>query len=102
MPEAAAKRIKGIEASILAAFTFDGVPVSGFIGESIAAALLRAGYAATRLTQKQREQRGYYCGMGVCWECVVLVAGVGQVRACLFPVRSNMIVQRTSLATEGK
>jgi hypothetical protein len=102
MPEAAAKRIKGIEASTLAAFTFDGVPVSGFVGESIAAALLSAGYAATRLTQKRREQRGYYCGMGICWECVVLVAGVGQVRACLFPVRSNMIVQRTSLANEGK
>jgi 2Fe-2S iron-sulfur cluster binding domain len=98
MPEAAAKRIKGIEVSTLATFTFDGAPVSGFVGESLAAALLRAGYAATRLTQKRREQRGYYCGMGVCWECVVLVAGVGQVRACLCPVRNNMIVQRAPLA----
>lgn len=35
--------------------------------------------------------RGLYCGMGVCFECLVSVDG-RRVRACLTPVREGMMV----------
>ncbi len=39
------------------------------------------------------EPRGLFCGMGVCYECVVVVDGVPQTRACMTWVRDGMVVQ---------
>lgn len=36
--------------------------------------------------------RGPLCGMGICFECVVTVDGIPNVRACLEPVRDGMQV----------
>lgn len=36
--------------------------------------------------------RGLYCGMGVCFECVVTVNGQSA-RACITPVSEGMIVE---------
>ena len=36
--------------------------------------------------------RGPLCGMGICFECVVTVDGVANVRACLETVRPGMQV----------
>lgn len=71
-------------------FDFDGTPVTAWPGESLAAALTAAGIAAMRQT-RQGEQRGVYCGMGVCGECSVLVDGV-QRRSCLEPARPGLRV----------
>jgi aerobic-type carbon monoxide dehydrogenase small subunit (CoxS/CutS family) len=40
--------------------------------------------------------RGLFCGMGVCFDCLVTVDGVENVRACLTPVTEGMVI-----ATEG-
>jgi NADPH-dependent 2,4-dienoyl-CoA reductase/sulfur reductase-like enzyme len=71
-------------------FDFDGTPVTAWPGESLAAALTSAGITAMRQT-RQGEQRGVYCGMGVCGECAVLVDGV-QRRSCLEPARPGLHV----------
>jgi len=85
--------IDGIDRAELVRFSFDGRTIEGFAGESIAAALLRAGIAATRHTTHYEDPRGYYCGMGVCWECVVDVAGVGIARGCMQPVAEGLEVK---------
>lgn len=71
-------------------FEFDGAPVTAWPGESLAAALTSAGILGLRHT-RQGEQRGVYCGMGVCGECSVLVDGV-QRRSCLEPARPGLRV----------
>ena len=73
-------------------FQFDGQAVEVYAGESIAAALIAAGDYATRLTAK-RMPRGYFCGMGVCWECIVRINGISTERACRQTVEDGMIVE---------
>ena len=36
------------------------------------------------------EWRGFYCGTGTCFECLVMVDGVPNVRACITPVSAGM------------
>ena len=70
----------------------DGNPVVAYEGETIAAALIAAGRRALRITP-MGEARGLYCGMGVCFECVMTVDGRANVRTCQMPVRAGMRVQ---------
>lgn len=53
-------------------FTYDGQPIPDGEGQTIAAALLKAG----------RRPR-VFCGIGICFECVVTVNGKPGQRACL-------------------
>ena len=71
----------------------DGKPIDAFEGETIAAAMLTAGILTFRLSRKNREPRGFYCGMGVCFECLVTVDGTHAVQACLTPVREGMQIE---------
>jgi len=71
----------------------DGRPVEAFEGETVAAVLLAEGELATRRTVKG-EPRGVFCGMGVCFDCLVVVDGVPNTRACMTWVRDGMQVSR--------
>jgi len=75
-------------------FTVDGDPVGARPGQTVAAAMLVAGRNGLRRSVRLNEERGYYCGMGVCWECAVWVVGRGTVRACRTPVTPGMVVRR--------
>jgi hypothetical protein len=75
-------------------FTFEGEPVEGREGDSVAAALLALGHAATRETPVSGAPRGPYCMMGVCFDCLVTIDGVGNRQACLVPLRAGMDVRR--------
>ena len=66
------------------AFTFDGRPVTARPGQSLAAALTEAGVRAFRDTVGGAE-RGVFCGMGVCQDCLVTVDGTPNRRACMTP-----------------
>jgi predicted molibdopterin-dependent oxidoreductase YjgC len=70
----------------------DGEAIPAHEGESLAAALLAAGRRFTRWTARAGEPRGYFCGMGVCHDCLVAVDGRPNVRACMTPVREGMSV----------
>lgn len=74
-------------------FTFDGTPVSAAEGDSVAAALVAAGIRACRTTPVSGAPRGPYCLMGVCFECLVRIDGVGNRQGCLVPVRDGMRVE---------
>jgi predicted molibdopterin-dependent oxidoreductase YjgC len=72
--------------------TLDGRPVTAYEGESVAAVLFAEGIAVTRVT-RGGEPRGVYCGMGLCFDCLVVVDGVPNTRACVTWVREGMTVE---------
>jgi predicted molibdopterin-dependent oxidoreductase YjgC len=70
----------------------NGVETPAYPGETIAAALYAAGVRAWR-TSRSGEARGLLCGMGVCYDCLVTVDGVPNVRACQMLVEPGMVVE---------
>lgn len=69
----------------------DGEAIQAYEGESVAAAMLAAGRRIFRHTHPEGQPRGVFCGMGVCFECLVTVDGE-RVRACTTPVRNELHV----------
>ncbi|WP_063726118.1 FAD-dependent oxidoreductase [Streptomyces monomycini] len=61
--------------------TVDGAERWARTGQTAAAVLLAAGRASWRTTRGGRP-RGIFCGIGVCHDCLVVVNGVPDVRAC--------------------
>ena len=84
--------VSGIRPGAPVSFTFNDMQMTGYKGESIAAALLRAGVLSQRVSPRDKAQRGYYCGMGQCWECAVRVEGLNTVRSCMMPVMQGMAI----------
>jgi hypothetical protein len=74
-------------------FTLDGMAVEGAEGDSVAAALLALGRTACRETAVTGAPRGPYCMMGVCFDCLVVIDGVGNLQGCLVPLREGMAVE---------
>jgi len=60
----------------------DGEPVPGLAGQTIAGLLLAQGRVAWRVTARRGTPRGLFCGIGVCFDCLVTVNGLRDVRAC--------------------
>lgn len=73
--------------------TFDGEPIGFVPGQTIAAALLAAGRRELRRTRGGRRPRGIYCGIGACFDCLVVVDGVPSQRACLVEARPGARVE---------
>ena len=74
-------------------FSFDGRAMRGRTGDTVAAALLANGVQACRQTPVSGAPRGPYCMMGVCFECLVVIDGVGNRQGCLVPLREGMRVE---------
>jgi predicted molibdopterin-dependent oxidoreductase YjgC len=70
------RRLQAADTTIL----LDGRWVPARTGESLAVALMAEGW------------RPFFCGMGVCFVCLVAVDGVAGRRACVEPVRPGMQV----------
>jgi predicted molibdopterin-dependent oxidoreductase YjgC len=85
------RRIGPVEARQPLTVTVDGEPVRAFAGESVASVLLALGRRTFRHTE-QGMPRGLFCGMGVCFDCLVTVDGVDNVRACMTPVVEGMVI----------
>jgi predicted molibdopterin-dependent oxidoreductase YjgC len=81
------------EAGAPVAITVDGKPISARTGDTVAAALIAAGMDHCRTTPVSGAPRAPYCLMGVCFECLVTVDGVGSRQGCLVPVRDGMAVE---------
>lgn len=73
--------------------TVDGISVAARPGDTVAAALLAHGTPHTRTTPVTGAPRAPYCMMGVCFDCLVTIDGVGNRQACLVPVRDGMRVE---------
>ncbi|KFG72446.1 (2Fe-2S)-binding protein [Streptomyces mutabilis] len=73
-------------------FSVDGEPLGFTEGQTVAAALVAAGRVAWRTTRVGRRPRGVFCGIGVCFDCLVTIDGAAGQRACLVPARAGMTV----------
>lgn len=69
-----------------ARFSWNGADIPFREGETLAAAILRAGPSDAGL--------GYFCGIGACQSCVVWCDG-RRVEACVTPARAGASVSRT-------
>lgn len=70
----------------------DGQPIVAFTGETVAAALLASGRLSLRHTEKHETPRGIFCGMGICFDCLMTVNGLPNVRTCITPAEPGMTV----------
>ncbi|MGA5451352.1 (2Fe-2S)-binding protein [Streptomyces umbrinus] len=77
------------------AFTviFDGREITVLPGQTIAAALWSAGITSWRTTRGSGEPRGVFCGIGVCFDCLVSVNGRVNQRACLVPAEAGDVIR---------
>ncbi|GAA5067707.1 putative molibdopterin-dependent oxidoreductase YjgC [Thermocatellispora tengchongensis] len=62
--------------------TVDGRPVPVVPGQSIGAAMHAAGIRSWRTTRFEGRPRGLFCGIGVCFDCLLTVNGTPSLRAC--------------------
>lgn len=70
--------------------TFRGAAVAAQPGQSVAAALVAAGITDWRTTRNGGRPRGLFCGIGVCFDCLITVDGVPDQRACLVTAADGM------------
>jgi sarcosine oxidase subunit alpha len=73
--------------------TVNGNLIDAYEGETVAVALLAAGISPFRLSPKNKEPRSLYCGMGICFECLVTINGIHAIRACITLVESGMNIE---------
>ncbi|WP_203580050.1 (2Fe-2S)-binding protein [Microbacterium hibisci] len=73
--------------------TFDGRPIAFRRGQTVGAALTAAGVSSWRITRGTGEQRGLFCGIGVCYDCILTVDGHRARRACVTAARDGQVVR---------
>lgn len=70
----------------------DSEPINAFEGESVAAALTAAGKLKIN-HDKDGNGRGVFCGMGVCYDCLVGIDDGPTQRACMTKVHAGMRIR---------
>lgn len=68
----------------------DGNTIRARTGDTVAAALLAGGVRHCRTTAVSGTPRGPFCMMGVCFDCLVMIDGIGNRQGCLTLVRDGM------------
>ena len=74
-------------------FTFDDKTISAVSGQSVGAALLATNQRSLRKTRFNEDKRGIFCGIGVCFDCLVVIDGITNQRACIIEAKHGMKVQ---------
>ncbi len=74
-------------------FTFDGEPYKGFEGDTIAAALHSNGIKIFRHAPNTGRPMGFFCAVGKCSSCLVVVNGKPNVKSCITPLEEGMVIE---------
>jgi len=74
-------------------FYFEGKELWGYEGESIAAALIANGVCVFRESKRERRPRGFFCAIGRCASCNMVVDGVPNTRVCVTPLKEGMHIE---------
>lgn len=74
-------------------FYFEGKELQALEGETIASALIANGIDVFGETERSRP-RGFFCAIGKCSSCLMIVDGEPNIRVCITPVKEGMKVQR--------
>jgi len=86
-------RIGSIKRKEKVKLSVNGKEIPAYKGETLMAALTAAGYKGLKKSPVRNEPRGGLCGMGVCFECMVTVNGIPNIRSCMIEVEDNMAVE---------
>ena len=81
--------------------TVDGEPVPVVAGQTIAGVLLARGRVAWRVTAGKGRPRGVFCGIGVCFDCLVTVNGLRDVRACQRRAADGDVIETDPIPAGG-
>tara|TARA_B100000123_G_scaffold46510_2_gene30935 strand:- start:20 stop:319 length:300 start_codon:yes stop_codon:yes gene_type:complete len=79
---------------------FEGQTITVEKGETVAAALMLAGHGKFRESSVTREDRGPFCLMGVCFECLVEIDGAPNRQACMTLAEDGMKIRVQKAAFE--
>ncbi len=79
---------------------FEDRPVVACEGDTVAAALLAAGHDMTRTTAVSGAERGPFCMMGICFDCLLEIDGEANRQGCMVDVRDGMRVRAMSGARQ--
>ena len=80
----------------------DGSAVSVPAGISLAAVLFYLDAIPARQTLLSESPRAPFCMMGVCFECLLEIDGIGNQRACQVEVKAGMQIRRQLASKDGK
>lgn len=72
--------------------TFNDQPLTAEDGATVGAALMANGVTSWRSTRKEGRPRGLFCGIGVCFDCLVEVDGEPNQRACMVRLTDGMCI----------
>ena len=72
---------------------FEGAPMEAYAADSVASALIAAGVRVFTTTEVSGGERGGFCFVGRCADCLVIVDGHASQRACNTPVRDGMDIR---------
>ena len=72
---------------------YNGDPIPAYRGETIAAALHAAGIRVLGHSIELHRPRGFYCAIGNCSSCMMVVNGVPNVKTCITEVEYGMRVE---------
>ena len=74
-------------------FTYNGQEMEGYEGEPIAAALHAQGIKVLGYSPNRHRPRGFYCAIGNCSSCLMVVNGKPNVRTCVEKLTEGMVVE---------
>lgn len=74
--------------------TFEGRTLRGESGQTLAGVLVSHRILDWRTTSATAEPRGLFCGIGVCFDCVLVVDGERDVRACQRRATDGAVLER--------
>lgn len=79
----------------------NGKPIRAYPGETVAGVLVAAGINVFRKTDETGRERGQFCGMGVCYDCLVGIDGRRAQRACMTAAMPGMTIEIPAPKIEG-
>jgi succinate dehydrogenase/fumarate reductase-like Fe-S protein len=74
-------------------FYFENEEVYGYEGDTIASALHDLGVLTLSYSIHLKRPRGFYCAIGNCASCNMIVDGKPNVRTCIVMLKENMKVE---------
>lgn len=75
-------------------FIFEDKLVFGYEGDTVASALHALGITTLSRSIKDKRARGFYCAIGNCASCNMIVDDMPNVRTCITPLKEGMVVKR--------
>ena len=75
------------------AFIYEGQTLYGIKGDTVASALHAVGIKALSQSIHLKRPRGFYCAIGNCASCNMVVDGVPNTRTCITPLKEGMVIE---------